>query len=58
MGMETLIYFPLNGTQVYRRADPNAGAQDGRPLRREGLGRQFSVNAREQGHRSKLLASD
>jgi multiple sugar transport system ATP-binding protein len=33
MGMETLVYFPLNGTQVCGRVDPNAGAQDGRPLR-------------------------
>ena len=33
MGMETLVYFPLNGTQVCGRVDPNAGAQDGRPLK-------------------------
>jgi multiple sugar transport system ATP-binding protein len=33
MGMETLVYFPLNGTQVCGRVNPNAGAQDGRPLR-------------------------
>jgi multiple sugar transport system ATP-binding protein len=33
MGMETLVYFPLNGTQVCGRVDPNAGAQDGGQLR-------------------------
>jgi multiple sugar transport system ATP-binding protein len=33
MGMETLVYFPLNGTQVCGRVNPNAGAQDGKPLR-------------------------
>ncbi len=33
MGMETLVYFPLNGTQVCGRVNPNAGARDGRPLR-------------------------
>jgi multiple sugar transport system ATP-binding protein len=33
MGMETLVYFPLNGTQVCGRVNPNAGAQDGAPLR-------------------------
>ena len=33
MGMETLVYFPLNGTQVCGRVDPNAGAQGGQPLR-------------------------
>ena len=33
MGMETLVYFPLNGTQVCGRVDPNAGARDGAPLR-------------------------
>ena len=27
MGMETLVYFPLNGTQVCGRVNPNAGAQ-------------------------------
>jgi multiple sugar transport system ATP-binding protein len=32
MGMETLVYFPLNGIQVCGRVDPNAGAQDGRPM--------------------------
>jgi multiple sugar transport system ATP-binding protein len=32
MGMETLVYFPLNGTQVCGRVDPNAGARDGAPL--------------------------
>jgi multiple sugar transport system ATP-binding protein len=33
MGMETLVYFPLNGTQVCGRVNPNAGARDGTPLR-------------------------
>jgi multiple sugar transport system ATP-binding protein len=33
MGMETLVYFTLEGTQVCGRVNPNAGAQDGAPLR-------------------------
>jgi multiple sugar transport system ATP-binding protein len=33
MGMETLVYFPLNGTQVCGRVNPNAGAREGAPLR-------------------------
>jgi multiple sugar transport system ATP-binding protein len=33
MGMETLVYFSLAGTQVCGRVDPNAGARDGAPLR-------------------------
>src|SRR5499427_7896348 len=33
MGMETLVYFPLNGTQVCGRVNPNAGAREGSPLR-------------------------
>jgi multiple sugar transport system ATP-binding protein len=33
MGMETLIYFPLEGAQVCGRVNPNAGAKDGAPLR-------------------------
>ncbi|MFB9267481.1 ABC transporter ATP-binding protein [Bradyrhizobium erythrophlei] len=33
MGMETLVYFTLDGTQICGRVNPNAGAQDGRPLR-------------------------
>jgi multiple sugar transport system ATP-binding protein len=33
MGMETLVYFPLNGTQVCGRVNPNSGARDGQPLR-------------------------
>ena len=33
MGMETLIYFALEGTQICGRVNPNAGAQDGAPLR-------------------------
>src|SRR5436853_2261593 len=33
MGMETLIYFALEGTQVCGRVNPNAGAHDGGPLR-------------------------
>jgi multiple sugar transport system ATP-binding protein len=33
MGMETLVYFPLNGTQVCGRVNPNAGARDGSSLK-------------------------
>jgi multiple sugar transport system ATP-binding protein len=33
MGMETLIYFTLEGAQVCGRVNPNAGARDGGPLR-------------------------
>jgi multiple sugar transport system ATP-binding protein len=33
MGMETLVYFGLNGTQVCGRVDPNAGAREGASLR-------------------------
>jgi multiple sugar transport system ATP-binding protein len=33
MGMETLIYFTLEGAQVCGRVNPNAGAKDGGPLR-------------------------
>jgi multiple sugar transport system ATP-binding protein len=33
MGMETLIYFTMEGSQVCGRVNPNAGAQDGAPLR-------------------------
>ncbi|MBR0895124.1 sn-glycerol-3-phosphate ABC transporter ATP-binding protein UgpC [Bradyrhizobium tropiciagri] len=33
MGMETLVYFTLEGSQVCGRVSPNAGAQDGSPLR-------------------------
>ena len=33
MGMETLVYFPINGTQVCGRVNPNAGATDGGNLR-------------------------
>jgi multiple sugar transport system ATP-binding protein len=33
MGMETLVYFPVNGTQVCGRVNPNAGARDGAPMR-------------------------
>ncbi len=33
MGMETLVYFPLNGTQVCGRVNPNAGATDGGAMR-------------------------
>jgi multiple sugar transport system ATP-binding protein len=32
MGMETLVYFPLNGTQVCGRVNPNSGARDGQAL--------------------------
>jgi len=33
MGMETLIYFVLDGVEVCGRVNPNAGARDGGPLR-------------------------
>jgi multiple sugar transport system ATP-binding protein len=33
MGMETLIYFTLEGAQICGRVNPNAGAHDGGPLR-------------------------
>jgi multiple sugar transport system ATP-binding protein len=33
MGMETLVYFTLDGTQVCGRVNPNAGAHDGDPFR-------------------------
>ena len=33
MGMETLIYFMLDGVEVCGRVNPNAGARDGGPLR-------------------------
>jgi multiple sugar transport system ATP-binding protein len=33
MGMETLVYFTMNGTQVCGRVNPNAGARDGTPFR-------------------------
>ena len=31
MGMETLVYFTVNGTEVCGRVNPNAGARDGAP---------------------------
>ena len=33
MGMETLIYFTMEGAQVCGRVNPNAGARDGAPMR-------------------------
>jgi multiple sugar transport system ATP-binding protein len=33
MGMETLIYFTLEGTEVCGRVNPGAGAREGAPLR-------------------------
>jgi multiple sugar transport system ATP-binding protein len=33
MGMETLVYFAVNGTQVCGRVNPAAGAKDGAPLK-------------------------
>ena len=33
MGMETLVYFTLEGTQVCGRVSPGAGATDGAPMR-------------------------
>jgi multiple sugar transport system ATP-binding protein len=32
MGMETLVYFRVNGTEVCGRVNPNAGAQAGAPM--------------------------
>ena len=32
MGMETFVYFRIDGNQVCGRVNPNAGAVDGRPL--------------------------
>ena len=33
MGMETLVYFALEGTQVCGRVNPGAGAREAAPLR-------------------------
>ncbi len=33
MGMETLVYFSINGTQVCGRVNPNAGARENSPMR-------------------------
>ena len=33
MGMETLVYFPVNGKEVCGRVNPNAGAQAGAPMK-------------------------
>jgi multiple sugar transport system ATP-binding protein len=33
MGMETLVYFGLEGTPICGRVDPNAGGKDGGPMR-------------------------
>ena len=33
VGMETLVYFTLDGTPVCGRVNPNAGAKDGAPMR-------------------------
>jgi multiple sugar transport system ATP-binding protein len=33
MGMETFIYFTLEGAQICGRVSPNAGARDGSPFR-------------------------
>jgi len=33
MGMETFVYFTLEGAQICARVSPNAGAQAGNPLR-------------------------
>ncbi len=33
MGMETLVYFNIGGTEICGRINPSAGAQDGKPLR-------------------------
>ena len=33
MGMETQVHFLIEGTEVCGRVNPNAGAQDGRPMK-------------------------
>jgi multiple sugar transport system ATP-binding protein len=33
MGMETMVYFTLNGADICGRVNPNSGAKDGAPLR-------------------------
>jgi multiple sugar transport system ATP-binding protein len=33
MGMDTLVHFPINGTDVCGRVNPNAGAQTGGKMR-------------------------
>jgi multiple sugar transport system ATP-binding protein len=33
MGMETLVYFPINGETICGRVNPAAGAKDGAPLK-------------------------
>jgi multiple sugar transport system ATP-binding protein len=33
MGMDTLVHFPINGTDVCGRVNPNAGAQTGRNMK-------------------------
>jgi multiple sugar transport system ATP-binding protein len=33
MGMETLVYFAVNGVQICGRVNPNAGARDGAPMK-------------------------
>jgi multiple sugar transport system ATP-binding protein len=33
MGMETLVYFAINGTDVCGRVNPNAGATEGRAMK-------------------------
>ena len=33
MGMETLVYFTVNGTDVCGRVNPNSGVKDGAPFK-------------------------
>ena len=33
MGMDTLVYFPINGVEVCGRVSPNAGARAGARMR-------------------------
>ena len=33
MGMETLVYFRVNGDEVCARVDPSAAAESGRPIK-------------------------
>ena len=33
MGMETMVFFSINGTEVCGRVNPNSGARDGHPMK-------------------------
>ena len=59
MGMETLVYFPVNGTQVCGRVNPNAGARDGAPLPPRRQPQQHAPDRRGQrpGHLSRIATA-